>query len=166
MNKGFTSIEVLLSLWIVSFSMLLLSSVLPLISKLAEPDSFIQEQIGLRQLRHILLLSENISISDDSLNAWLYNEAYTLTYDRQRLIKTPGYEIMLNDLASAKFITKGECIYLIYQKKNETKNNERLLACEQKGGDFTLFPDDDAADDFSDPVDEYEDQNNETVGQK
>lgn len=163
MNKGFTSVEVLLSLWIISFSMLLLSSVLPSISKLTEPDSFIQEQIGLRQLRHILLLSENVNITDDSLIGWLYNEEYTLKYDRNRLVKTPGYEIMLIDLASARFVSKGECIYLAYQKNNETKIKERLLFCKQKGMDFTLFPDDDAVDSFDDPVDEYSDQDNETT---
>lgn len=163
MNKGFTSVEVLLSLWIISFSMLLLSSVLPSISKLTESDSFIQEQIGLRQLRHILLLSENVYIADDSLIGWLFNEEYELKYDRNRLVKTPGYEIMLIDLASASFIAKGECIYLAYQKNNETKNKERLLFCKQKGMDFTLFPDDDAVDSFDDPADEYSDQDNETT---
>lgn len=161
MNKGFTSVEVLLSLWIVSFSMLLLSSVLPSVSNLTKPDSFIQEQIGLRQLRHILLLSENVSVTDDSLNGWLFNEEYTLKYDRNRLVKTPGYEIMLIDLASAGFMTKGECIYLAYQKNNETKSNERLLTCKQKGMDFTLFPDDDAVDGFDDSADEYSNQSNE-----
>lgn len=165
MNKGFTSVEVLLSLLIISFSMLLLSSVLPSISKLTEPDSFIQEQIGLRQLRHILLLSENVSITDDSLIGWLFNEEYTLKYDRNRLVKTPGYEIMLIDLASADFITKGECIYLSYQRNNETKNHERLLTCKQKGMDFTLFPDDDAVDDFDASIDEYTDQNDENTAE-
>lgn len=163
MNKGFTSVEVLLSLWITSFSILLLSSILPSINKLTETDSFIQEQIGLRQLRHILLLSENISITGDSLNAWLFNEEYTLIFDRHRLVKTPGYEIMLIDLASADFITKEECFYLVYQKSNESKSKERLLACKQKGMDFTLFPDDDAVDDFGDSADEYTNQNNEAT---
>lgn len=165
MNKGFTSIEVLLSLWIVSFSMLLLSSVLPTIGKLIQPDSFIQDQIGLRQLRHILLLSENIKITDDSLNGWLYNEEYTLSFDRQRLVKTPGYEIMLTDLTSADFIAKGECIYLVYQKKDSAKSCERWLTCKQKGMDFNLFPDDDAVDDFDDPIDEHTNQNNEAAAE-
>lgn len=163
MNKGFTSIEVLLSLWIISFSMMLLAAVMPMLQSLIQKDDFIQDQIGLRQLRHILLLSETVSAVDDTLSGMLYNEEYTLIFDRQRLVKTPGYEIMLMDLSATNFITKGECIYLQYQKNNESKINERWLTCEQPGMDLTLFPDDAAADDLIDPADEYQNQDSDAV---
>lgn len=45
MNKGFTSIEVLLSLWIISFSMMLLGAVMPMLQSLIQKDDFIQDQI-------------------------------------------------------------------------------------------------------------------------
>ena len=61
------------------------------------------------------------------------------------------------------FITKGECIYLQYQKNNESKMNERWLTCEQAGMDFTLVPDDAAADDLIDPADEYQNQDSDAV---
>ena len=86
-----------------------------------------------------------------------------MIFDRQRLVKTPGYEIMLMDLSAMNFITKGECIYLQYQKNNESKINERWLTCEQAGMDFTLFPDDAAADDLIDPADEYQNQDSDAV---
>ena len=94
-----------------------------------------------------------------TLSGMLYNEEYTLIFDRQRLVKTPGYEIMLMDLSATNFITKGECIYLQYQKNNESKINERWLTCEQPGMDLTLFP----ADDLIDPADEYQNQDSDAV---
>ena len=103
MNKGFTSIEVLLSLWIISFSMMLLGAVMPMLQSLIQKDDFIQDQIGLRQLRHILLLSEAVSAVDDTVSGMLYNEEYTLIFDRQRFVKTPGYEIMLYGSFSNEF---------------------------------------------------------------
>lgn len=163
MNKGFTSIEVLLSLWIISFSMLLLAAVLPMLESLIQKDDFVQDQIGLRQLRHILLLSEAVSAVDNTLSGMLYNEEYTLILDRRRLVKTPGYEIMLMDLSAMSFITKGECIYLQYQKNNDSKINERWLTCKQPGMDFTLFPDDAAADDLIDSADERQNQDSDAA---
>ena len=138
MSKGFTSIELLLGMIVVSLSVTLISASLPLIKALIKEDKFIQDQIAIRQLRHILLLSEELAGSDPLTFTYLGDEC-SLQFDKQRLVKTPGYEIFMEALEQASFVWEGECVYLDYQR--EGREAKRLLACHQPRVDQSLCPD-------------------------
>lgn len=126
-HKGFTMIEALLALTILCFSFTLLSSSLPVLKSMIQIRFAIEDEIALRQLRRLLLLSEDIQMNTYDLTFWYQDNWYSLIQDKDRLIRKEGYMIYMEGLEYIEFKEKGNCIYLYYEKENNSY--ERLLIC-------------------------------------
>ena len=126
-RKGFTMIEALFSLMILSFSFVLLAIGLPSLHKVTAVRYPVEEEIALRQIRRMLLLSEDIQCSGTQLDFWYQDDWFTLLLDGNRLVRVDGYLIYMENIDSLEFREKKGCIYLYYEKNQKAK--ERLLVC-------------------------------------
>lgn len=126
-NDGFTLIEALLALFIFSLTTLLISASLPVLKKSFEIRFLIEDEIGLRQIRRVLLLSDSVICDSQALYFYYLGEDASLEIDGDRVVKRNGYVIYLDDLENAHFSEKDHCIYLNYEK--EAVSHSRLLVC-------------------------------------
>ncbi len=128
MNRnGFTLIEVVLAMMVVSISVLLYTSIVQVMIR-SKPALYISEDTtSIHQMRLIYALSKDISLDGDMLQfTYLTNEMY---YDLQddKLVLHEGYQVFFMDLEDAYFTKKGDCIYFRYERKNKVQ--ERIIGC-------------------------------------
>lgn len=126
-NKGFTLIEVLIALFCLSFALLLFVGVCSVLQHFPTQGTLQDDVIAIRQLRMILVQSDNVQVDPDSLSFHYHGKDYVLKEHRQRLVKSPGYEIFLKDINDSEFYEQGGCIYVSW---NRNKKQDALLYCE------------------------------------
>ena len=114
-------IEVLLSLFITFLIILSLTPIYRLISHAYEINQKDEDiYIAAKQVSQYLIGNYTI----DCQNSYKYlsreNEEMELVYDRNRLVKKEGYEILLNNIDSAKFSIKEDNIFMTIQRNNKS----------------------------------------------
>ena len=124
MNKliknGFTLIDTLLSLAIVSIVSLLSFTYLQTCASLINYSEDLQEQMGILQIREILMVSSDIQLKDNEISYLYNNKKYKLLYEKHRIVKKEGYEILIENIENAKFIEEKDDIYLEYKKNKKS----------------------------------------------
>lgn len=139
-KRGFTLIEVLFSL---SICLLIVLNVLPIIKTVAYKDKITTNSsnyaIGAKQLAKILYTSKDIVVSDTLSFKDEKEQLYTITLHNNRVVKEPGFDIIIKDVKSLNFYSDNEKIYMQlnngkkdfhylittnYEKTNE--NNEQI----------------------------------------
>ncbi len=118
-ENGFTLIEALLSLMI---SLLISSMICIIFSTLFHMINIKdvkQDQYAILQLRERCALA-NCSVEQGNLILEINHEQYSIFYDRHRLVKEKGYEILLENIDDAYFERKNGIIYLRYQKEKQS----------------------------------------------
>lgn len=128
-NKGFTLIETILGLLVVSISVLLISGYLQLVSKIDYDFHYGEDEVSIRQLRLIYVLSSSITIDDQRVCFDYMNNELCLYQKDDKLILTPGYQVFMKDLKSVIFSRYDNCLYLQYHHKNQTEE-KRVIGCE------------------------------------
>lgn len=114
MNKGFTLIEAIIGISIVSYIVLLLFSGIKLVNSYSYEIDHIDE-VSIDQIRKIYSLSANRSLNNNKLT-YLYNtKEYEMIIENNKIIITPGYQVVLDNY-SGKFLMKEECLYLAHNK--------------------------------------------------
>lgn len=126
-SKGFTLIEVIFSLSIISLSIVLCSKTLPLILKMSEKNYVAEDRISITQLRKMLILGMKHEVKAGSISYVYKQETFEIGFTDDRLVKTPGYEIIMNNLDEAIFYDKDDCIYLKWERKNVIK--DKMVMC-------------------------------------
>ena len=115
-QNGFTMIEALLALFvtlIVSLCMVIfLRTCLLFINY--RPNH--QDQFAILQLRQIVAVSKDINVENGCLHMLYEHRDITVEFDRNRIVKKDGYEILMEDVEDAYFLYDNEKIYLIYEK--------------------------------------------------
>ena len=111
-NKGFTLLESIFSLFILSLSLSLLINTLPLLKAISRFDVSIEEEIALSKLREIILLASDISFNEFELSFYTKEDFMTLTLEKNRIVLKDGYVIYMDDLDNSRFVKKGNCYYL------------------------------------------------------
>lgn len=86
--------------------------------KISESRNDRQELFGILQLREQAACSNRRSVKDSQLVLETGRETWTLYFDGSRLVKTPGYEIFLENLDSAAFESDEGHIDLIFEMQN------------------------------------------------
>lgn len=119
-NKGFLLEQVLISIMIISILLPISISCIQLLQNKETITQNIQDEIALRQLRQILLLSYDISYNEDVLTFTYQQKQWELYYRNQHLVLTPGTQIFITEIEQASFFETNECIYLVYQREGET----------------------------------------------
>ena len=123
-NKGFTLIEAIFSLFIISISMSLLIQVFPILKNCSNDGLNIDFEIGIKQLQELILLGTDFIFEDDEIRFYYMGKDVFLKIDENRIVRTDGYIIYLDDVENAYFSKKGSCFYLNYE------NKQRFLGCE------------------------------------
>ena len=103
--KGFTLVEMIFSLMITTLTLSLLVEGIVSLSHLKQTDKQ-NEDITLfaYQLQHELMLAKNVQLMDEqTLSYEVDQKTYTISLDRQRIVKKEGYEILLFDVDKIYF---------------------------------------------------------------
>ena len=103
--KGFTLVEMIFSLMITTLTLSLLVEGMVSLSRLKQTDKQ-NEDITLfaYQLQHELMSAKNIQLMDEqTLSYEVDQKTYTISLDRQRIVKKEGYEILLFDVDKIYF---------------------------------------------------------------
>ena len=107
----------------------------------------VSDELALAELREILLISYDMNVYYDSLNFIYQNKEFTLSMVNRKMLLQPGTQIYLNDIDELHFETKGNTIYVMYERND--KKYERAIA--QAGGIYIdSFSDCDMHDDVTD----------------
>lgn len=126
-KRGFTLIEVLFSL---SICLLIVLNVLPIIKTVAYKDKITTNSsnyaIGAKQLAKILYTSKDIVVSDTLSFKDEKEQVYTITLHNNRVVKEPGFDIIIRDVKSLNFYSDNEKIYM--QLNNGKKDFHYLIA--------------------------------------
>ena len=85
----------------------------------------LQDEIGIQQLRRLLLLSYDMRCMTDYVSFEYKNEKYTLQCVNQNLILQPGTQIILTDVDGCTFVQYGRDLYMEYVR--DGKVYERFL---------------------------------------
>lgn len=118
--NGFTMIEALIALFItliVSFcAVIYLRTCIIFINY--RPNH--QDQFAILQLRQIVAVSKDKEVKEKALYMVYEHDQIRIEFDRNRLVKRDGYEILIENIEYAEFIEEDEKIYLRYQKDKKT----------------------------------------------
>lgn len=118
-KNGFTLIESLLGLMvslIVSFLVMVLIMTCQHIITL---DTYQQDQFAILQIRQLAALSSEYQVEDGILYLVINHEQYQMEWDKNRLVRTEGYEILLENIENAYFEQEDESVYLFFQKNKK-----------------------------------------------
>lgn len=113
--------EILLALLlalILSGILLLQAQILRSGSRLLPDD---QEQFAILQLRDMICLSSSVQVNEGALILEENGRTERIEQDRNRLVKRPGYEILMENLESCRFESKQDRIYLIYHRSGKMR---------------------------------------------
>lgn len=120
-NRGFTLIEVLFSL---AICLLIVINILPIVkivnskNKIDINSSFYA--IGAKQIAKILYTAKDIKINGNLTYLDIDDKTYTLSLNKDRIVKEPGFDILIRDVKKLSFYRRDENIYMhLSDDKNE-----------------------------------------------
>lgn len=119
MNKANTSLEVLISCFIISVALIL---VLPFQKTLQKHinHNHVAKNLAYHKIQMILAQSKIVGVSANEVRLIYLGEETSIVFDRNRLVKKPGYHILIQKINGYFYLEK-ECIYL----------NEDILYCKK-----------------------------------
>lgn len=124
-NKGFAT-RSLMALLITLSILPLAVSIITYCASLKQNYNLINSEIALMDLRRIMLISYDMEINENQLDFIYHNEEYHLVYINDKLILTPGTQIILNNIKEVSFYEKNDSIYLKYIDE-DNKEYERNI---------------------------------------
>ena len=127
-REGFTMIEMILTLMILSICTLLLSRIAYIISRYDLQDERNSDEIAVLQLQLMVAQGSAYSVDPDTLFMRYHGEDVQLLQYQDKLVKRPGYEVILQQLDQVSFNKIDTCIYIEW-KRNDT-DEKALLTCE------------------------------------
>ena len=107
----------------------------------------ISDELALCELREILLIAYDKKTSYSQFDFIYQNKDFSLSLINRKLILQPGTQIYLYDVDDLHFETRGNTVYVIYEKHN--KQYERAI-CAAAGIHLDEFSDCDVHDDVAD----------------
>ena len=126
-KRGFTLIEVLFSL---SICLLIILNALPIIKTVTYKDKIVTNSssyaIGAKQLTKILYTSKDLVVSDYLSFKDEKEQLCTISLHNNRVVKEPGFDIIIRDVESLNFYSNNEKIYM--QLSNGENNFHYLIA--------------------------------------
>lgn len=75
--------------------------------------------VGAKQLADYLLVSKIKTYSEDIGYYDDKGEENTIIFEKRRLVKTPGYEILITDIDDVLFFEKDDYMYMTVTRKNQ-----------------------------------------------
>lgn len=103
-NKyGFTLIETLVALACMPLLLMVVSAILKVMIS-HQNEGILQIEVLELQLRQTLARSSNISLMSESITYSFNNQNFSILRDGNRLIRTPGYEILITNLTKFELL--------------------------------------------------------------
>jgi len=119
-NRGFTLIEVLIALLILSFFADLICADLKILQKIAVSSQYnIQDEIGIYQLQITLATNKVLEINNDSIIYQGKENECTIEIVNDNLVSTPGWICFLYGIDDVEFKVEKEIVYIEYLKDGE-----------------------------------------------
>ena len=82
-------------------------------------DMDTQNQFAILQLRRELSVASEVKVENEQLEYILNHEKFRLYFDKHRIVKSPGYEIYMEQIDLGYFYQKEDGYYLWFKKKNK-----------------------------------------------
>lgn len=127
-RHGFTLIETIFALLVISFAILLFSLYLKFMRQVNIPMYIGEDEVAIRQLRLHYALSSDVYIDDTRLQLQYYGEWIDFHVLQDRLVQSPGYQVYFQDIEWLVFIEEEGCIYVEFKHRKNTQQ-KAILGC-------------------------------------
>lgn len=118
-NKGLIVEDYLITLLLMSVSLSIIVSVFSIIIKYDFFNELVQDEIMIYQLRRDLLISYNYNMSNNCLSFEKNGKKWKLYYVNNKLILTPGVQVILDNIETLEFSIENDFLYLNYIRNNK-----------------------------------------------
>lgn len=119
-RDGFTLVEVLLSLGI---TLMIVTSLTGFYNAIAHSQNIKSHHediyIGVKQASQYMLGSRYKEVGSRYVYMDFHNQENVLFFEKGRLVKSPGYEILLMNIENGYFEINNEHIYLCFQREQK-----------------------------------------------
>lgn len=124
-QRGFTLIEILFSL---SICLLIIFNTLPVVKLITYKDQMKVNSsayaVGAKQIATILYTATSITLDDRLSFKNEKDEQFSISLHNHRVVKEPGFDIIIRDVEILKFYAKEKNIYM---QLNDGKNDFHYL---------------------------------------
>ncbi len=117
-KKGFTLIEVIFACFILGSATLFIVPITRSICTLLEENRLSDDEIQIHQIRLIIACSTNVNVQNNYISCDYLGKPINIKFHHHRIVKTPGYEIFLEDISNAYFSEDNNYIYLYWKRKD------------------------------------------------
>ena len=128
-KRGFTLIEVLFSL---SICLLIILNTVPILKVITVKDNLeittSSFSLGANQISKILFTAKDIQVSDSLIYTNEDDEQFTISLDNGRVVKEPGFDILLHNVDELSFYQNDRNIYM--ELNRDDNNYTYLIACD------------------------------------
>ena len=128
-KRGFTLIEVLLSL---SICLLIILNTVPILKVITVKDNLeittSSFSLGANQISKILFTAKDIQVSDSLIYTNEDDEQFTISLDNGRVVKEPGFDILIHNVDKLSFYQNDRNIYM--ELNRDDNNYTYLIACD------------------------------------
>ena len=128
-RRGFTLIEVLFSL---SICLLIILNTVPILKVITVKDNLeittSSFSLGANQISKILFTAKDIQVSDSLIYTNEDDEQSTISLDNGRVVKKPGFDILIHDVDELSFYQNDRNIYM--ELNRDDNNYTYLIACD------------------------------------
>ena len=128
-KRGFTLIEVLFSL---SICLLIILNTAPILKVITVKDNLeittSSFSLGANQISKILFTAKDIQVSDSLIYTNEDDEQFTISLDNGRVVKEPGFDILIHNVDELSFYQNDRNIYM--ELNRDDNNYTYLIACD------------------------------------
>ena len=128
-KRGFTLIEVLFSL---SICLLIILNTVPILKVITVKDKLEITtscfSLGANQISKILFTAKDIQVSDSLIYTNEDDEQFTISLDNGRVVKEPGFDILIHNVDELSFYQNDRNIYM--ELNRDDNNYTYLIACD------------------------------------
>lgn len=114
--NGFLLSESLLAMLCAGIVCLLCLCILQTSSHLLDQSGQSQDQMAVLQLRQMAALFKRYSVEEGELHFVRGDEEGVLSFHKNRLVRTPGYQILLEEVERAEFEQRESGLWLCFEK--------------------------------------------------
>ena len=115
-NKGFTLIELMLSLYIIMITLSLMIAFMPLLKRIVSNSINVQDYLSVKQLRYYIALNEVIEVNKNNMILKNHDKELYIVFEKERIVIKKGYQIIMQNVKNAYFYQNDDGYYLCYEK--------------------------------------------------
>lgn len=119
-KNGFTLVETLCALLCACIISMLCVAFLKMSVTLIDRRWSHQSQMAILQLRQMASMATYINVKEDDLHMRVNAKDLVVTYDRNRLVRQEGYQILMEDIIEAYFYEENEAVFLAYKDQAQS----------------------------------------------